>query len=107
MGLSIRSTSRITGVSNARISILIHDLGEAASDFQDGELRNLTCRWIECDEIWCFCCAKEHKVPPERQGQFGYVFYRTLYDVTGSLSSLWGLILKPTTAVQRRTSSSR
>lgn len=90
-GLSIRSTSRITGVAKRTILRLIRDLGEVASDFQDRELRNLTCRRIECDEIWSFCYAKEDKVPPDKQGQFGYgdVWNWTAMDPDSKLIVTW------------------
>jgi IS1 family transposase len=34
--------------------------------------RNLRCKRIQCDEIWCFCYAKEKNVPADKKGQFGY-----------------------------------
>jgi hypothetical protein len=33
---------------------------------------NLTCKRIQCDEIWAFCYAKEKNVPADKRGQFGY-----------------------------------
>ena len=35
-------------------------------------MRNLSCRRLQCDEIWSFCYAKAKNVPEEVQGQFGY-----------------------------------
>jgi IS1 family transposase len=35
-------------------------------------MRNLTCKRIQCDEIWNFCYCKEKNVPEEHKGEFGY-----------------------------------
>jgi IS1 family transposase len=32
----------------------------------------LTSKYIQCDEIWSFCYAKEKNVPEDKQGKFGY-----------------------------------
>jgi len=71
-GNSIRATARLTGVSKDTVVKLLVDVGRACSDYQDKTLRNLTCKRIQCDEIWSFCYAKEKNVPEEKKGQFGY-----------------------------------
>lgn len=53
-GDSIRATARMTGVSKPTILKLITDLGPLCTDYQDGALRDLGCRRLECDEIWQF-----------------------------------------------------
>ena len=70
--MSIRGTVRVTGVAKNTIVKLLADLGEAASEYQNGVLRNLDCRSIECDEIWSFCYAKQKNVPEQFQGTPGY-----------------------------------
>jgi hypothetical protein len=35
-------------------------------------LRNLSCKRIQCDEIWSFCYAKEKNVPEEMKGKLGF-----------------------------------
>jgi hypothetical protein len=40
--------------------------------YQNQALRNLSCKRIQCDEIWSFCYAKQKNVPADKQGQFGY-----------------------------------
>jgi IS1 family transposase len=47
-------------------------VGDACSKYQDEHLRNLSCKRIQCDEIWAFCYAKEKNVPADKRGQFGY-----------------------------------
>ena len=71
-GNSIRSTVRITGASKNTITKLLVDAGEACSKFQDVTLRGLSCKRIQCDEIWSFCYAKNKNVPKDKKGVFGY-----------------------------------
>jgi IS1 family transposase len=71
-GNSLRATSRMTGASKVTILRLLESLGAACLAYQDKTLRNLTCKRIQCDEIWQFCYAKEKNVPADKQGQFGF-----------------------------------
>jgi len=71
-GNSLRSTSRMTGVSKVTILRLLEALGPACVEYQDKAIRNVTCKRIQCDEIWQFCYAKDKNVPEEKRGTFGY-----------------------------------
>jgi len=71
-GNSLRATSRMTGVSKVTILRLLESLGPACAEYQDKALRGLTCKRIQCDEIWQFCYAKEKNVPADKRGQFGF-----------------------------------
>jgi IS1 family transposase len=71
-GNSIRATCRITNTAKGTVIRLLRDVGKACAEYQEKHLRNLTCRRIECDEIWSFCYAKAKNVPQNKQGQFGY-----------------------------------
>src|SRR3989442_147599 len=71
-GSSINATVRMPGVAKHTILRLLADLGLACADYQDRTFRNLTCKRIQCDEIWQFCYAKSKNVPAEKQGKFGY-----------------------------------
>jgi IS1 family transposase len=71
-GNSLRATSRICAVSINTVTKLLVDVGSASADYQDRTLRDLTCRRIQCDEIWAFVYAKQKNVPAEKRGQFGY-----------------------------------
>jgi IS1 family transposase len=71
-GSSMRSISRIVDVSINTVTKLLVDAGNACSEYQDKTFRNLTCKRIQCDEIWAFCGCKEKNVPEENKGQFGY-----------------------------------
>ena len=71
-GNSINSTVRMTGVHKTTILKLLADLGPKCADNQNRLFRNLTCKRIQCDEVWAFCYAKEKNVPAAKKGQFGY-----------------------------------
>jgi hypothetical protein len=70
-GCSIRSTVRITGVSKNAIQRLTIEIGEACLKFQSKMLRNLPCKRLELDEVWCFCYAKDKNVPDGMRGEPG------------------------------------
>jgi IS1 family transposase len=71
-GNSVRSTSRMTGISKNTITKLLVELGDACIEYQDRTLRNLHCKRIQCDEIWSFIYANEKNVPADKKGQLGY-----------------------------------
>jgi len=71
-GNSIRSTSRITGAAINSVIKLLREVGEVCIAYQDRNLRHLSCKRIECDEIWSFVHAKERNVPKEHKGKLGY-----------------------------------
>lgn len=71
-GSSMRSISRVVDVSINTVTKLLIDAGTACSEYQDKHLRELSCRRIQCDEIWSFCYAKEKNVPEDFKGVPGY-----------------------------------
>ncbi|MCL2122904.1 MAG: IS1 family transposase [Desulfovibrionaceae bacterium] len=71
-GNSILATVRMTGVAKNTITKLLVGVGTACAAYQDETLRGLTCKRIQCDEIWAFCHAKEKNVPAEHKGEYGY-----------------------------------
>lgn len=70
-GMSIRATVRMTGVAKNTIVKLLSDLGMACADYQDKAFQNLTCKKIQCDEIWSFVGAKQKNVPDFLKDHFG------------------------------------
>jgi len=60
------------GVAFNTVLKLLPEIGQACAEYQDKALRNLTCKRIQCDEIWLFCYAKEKNVPAAVRGQFGF-----------------------------------
>lgn len=70
-GCSIRAATRMTGVVKNTIQKLTHELGEAVTQYSDNVLRNIRSQWVQCDEVWCFCYAKDKNLPDEMRGQPG------------------------------------
>lgn len=70
-GNSLRSTTRMVGVSINTVTKLLVELGEACAQFHDFAVRGVGCKRIQCDEIWSFCYAKDKNVPAEMRGQPG------------------------------------
>ncbi len=63
-GMSMRSITRITGVSINTVAKLLSDAGEACADYHDSHVRGVKGnRRVEADEIWSFCYAKDRAVP--------------------------------------------
>lgn len=70
-GSSMRSISRVVDVSINTVTKLLVDAGTVCSEYQDEHLRDLSCRRIQCDEIWSFCHTKEKNVPKDFKGMHG------------------------------------
>jgi hypothetical protein len=71
-GNSIRATCRMTDTAKGTVLKLLADVGKACTEYQDKIFHDLTCKRIQCDEIWSFCYAKQKNVPEDKQGEFGY-----------------------------------
>ncbi len=73
-GSSVRSTERMTGVHRDTILRLLHRVGLGCDRLMDAELRNLTCRRIQVDEVWGYCGKKQRHVTkdddPRQVGDF-------------------------------------
>lgn len=72
-GSSMRSISRVTGVSINTVSKLLVDAGNACAAFHDSVVRDVKAERIEADEVWSFCYAKaknvaKAKAAPEEAG---------------------------------------
>jgi IS1 family transposase/lambda repressor-like predicted transcriptional regulator len=67
-GNSLRSISRMTGVSLVTILKLLADLGTVCAERHDSLIRNIHARRVEVDEIWNYCYAKAKNVPEEKKG---------------------------------------
>jgi IS1 family transposase len=71
-GNSLRSVTRIADCSINTVTKLLVDAGKACHAYQDGALRELSCKRLQLDEIWAFCHSKQRNVPEDRRGQLGY-----------------------------------
>ena len=63
-GCSIRSTERMTGVHRDTIMRLLVKVGTGCEKLMDQQMRNLTCKRIEMDEIWTFVGKKQRHLQP-------------------------------------------
>lgn len=62
-GSSMRSISRVVDVSINTVSKLLVDAGTFCAALHDREVRNVTSKRVQCDEIWSFTAAKQKNVP--------------------------------------------
>ena len=90
-GMSIRATCRTTSAAKNTVTKLLRDMGCACSGYQNKAFRNLTCKRLQCDEIWSFCYAKQKNVPTEKRDVFGYgdVWTWTAIDADTKLIPTW------------------
>jgi len=88
---SMRSVERIVGCSINTVTKLLCDVGAACTEFQDGAMRNLNCKRVQCDEIWSFVYAKERNVPEDLKDVFGIgdVYTWTSIDAETKLVPSW------------------
>ena len=90
-GCGLRATARMTGVARMTVEKLLRDLGAACAQYQDGHLRNLPCRRIQCDEIWSFVYAKQKNVATAKSAPdvAGDVWTWTAIDADTKLAPSW------------------
>jgi len=70
-GMSMRSVSRVVGVSINTVSKLLVEAGEACAMHHDATVRNVHARRVQCDEIWAFCYAKQRNVAAAKSAPAG------------------------------------
>lgn len=61
----------MTGTAKGTVLTLLADAGAACLEYQDAVLRGLSCKRLQCDEVWSFCHAKAKNVPDEHQDETG------------------------------------
>ena len=89
--MGINACVRMTGIHKTTILKLLADLGTACQEFHDEKVRGLTCKRIQCDEIWAFCHSKEKNVSEDHRGVFGFgdVWTWTAIDADTKLMVSW------------------
>ncbi len=93
--ISILRKARIPG-SNCQQEIIVRTAARGQSaevclEYQDNVLRNLPCKRLELDEIWCFCYAKDKNVPATMRGEpgVGSLWTWTALDAETKLVPSW------------------
>ena len=80
----------MTGVAKNTVAKLLVDLGAACEKYQDEHFRNLTCRRLQCDEIWSFVGAKQKNASFEQKAEgMGDVWTWTAIDADTKLVPCW------------------
>lgn len=73
-GSSVRSTERMTGVHRDTILRLLARVGLGCKRLMNDQLRNLSCRRIQVDEVWGYVAKKQRHVTnqddPARVGDY-------------------------------------
>lgn len=86
----MRATARLTGVSINTVVKLLIDAGNACSRYQDEVFRNLSCKRIQCDEVWAFVGAKEKNATAEQKVKgWGDVWTWAAIDADTKLIPCW------------------
>ena len=70
-GSSMRSISRITGVSINTVTKLLEDAGKACAAYHDVTVRDVKAQQVQCDEIWSFCYSKDKNVATAKSAPVG------------------------------------
>lgn len=70
-GNSMRSVSRMTGVSINTVTKLLEDAGKACSKYHFRNVRNVKAKRIQADEIWSFVAAKAKNVRAMKAPVYG------------------------------------
>jgi IS1 family transposase len=85
-GASLRSTSRMADVSINTVTKLLLDIADAAHTYHDQNVRNVRCRRVQADEIWCFVGAKaKNATPSQKADGWGDVWTWTAIDADTKL----------------------
>lgn len=92
-GMGINATCRVTGVSKNAVLNLLAKVGSACAAYQDRVMRNLTCKKVQCDEIWAFVGMKQKNVPEAKRGMLGFgdVYTWTAIDADTKLMPCWNI----------------
>ncbi len=90
-GASMRSISRVVGVSINTVTKLLAEAGEACIDFHDANVRGVNSKRIECDEVWSFVYAKEKNAAAAKKAPTfaGDVWTWTSLDADSKLIVNW------------------
>ena len=92
-GSSMRSISRVTGVSINTVTKLLVAAGQACAEYHDRTVRDLDSRRIQCDEVWSFCYAKRKNVEYAKAApaEAGDVWTWTGIDADSKLIVSWNV----------------
>src|SRR5947208_4263138 len=65
-GASLRAITRMTGIHRSTIAGLALRVGQGCAQLLDEKMRDLTCNYLQFDELWGFIGKKEkHRLPED------------------------------------------
>jgi IS1 family transposase/DNA-binding CsgD family transcriptional regulator len=70
-GSSMRAISRIVDISINTVTKALIDAGNACAKFHDENVRGVSAKHVQCDEIWSFCYAKAKNVAAAKAAPSG------------------------------------
>jgi IS1 family transposase/Trp operon repressor len=90
-GSSLRSISRVAGVSINTVTKLLVDAGTECATFHDEKVRKVAAKRVQCDEIWSFVFAKEKNVKGAKAAPdgAGSVWTWTALDSDSKMMLTW------------------
>ena len=90
-GSSMRSISRVVGVSINTVTKLLIDAGTACAAYHDQHVREVAAKHVQCDEIWSFSYAKAKNVETAKAApaDAGDVWTWTALDADSKLIVSW------------------
>ena len=88
---SVRSASRMTGVSKGTVLRLLVSVGAACDEYQNRVIRNVAAKRVQVDEIWSFVGCKQKNVTAEKMatGHCGDVWTFTAIEAQSKLVISW------------------
>ena len=100
-GCSVRSTERLTGFHRDTILRLLVVAGGRCQRFLDTRVRNLTCRRIQCDELWTFVQKKQRRLRKDDPAEFGDQWIFVALDADTKLVASYVVGKRMATTTQR------
>lgn len=89
-GNSVRATVRMTGAAKNTVAKLLAEVGRACSIYQDKAFRGLTCKRLQCDEVWSFVGAKQKNTTEATRAKgWGDCWTWTALDADTKLVPCW------------------
>lgn len=87
--VSIRSITRITGCSKNTVIKLLVEAGKACEMFHHENVKGVTSRRVQCDEIWSYVYSKAKNVPVGMEGSAGDIWTWVGMDADTKLIISW------------------
>jgi len=93
-GCSIRSTVRMTGIAMKTVMRVLVEVGQVCAEYQNRVFRNLDCRRLQLDEMWCWIYCKEKNRTEEiakKHPDAGDIWLWAAVDADSKLVPCWSL----------------